>query len=162
LEEAAHQLGVPAKTLRALEWDRRDLLAGAGDVERLERRYAWFLGMLVEAPASPEEEPLPRPRRPRPEMWVAILAALAPLLVIGIAFLAAEPSGDAEGVIVGVTVGLSLLSSLLLAGSVLPPGVVARTPVSAATLARYRQPLALAAVGILVPVVVFALLVGLS
>jgi hypothetical protein len=57
---------------------------------------------------------------------------------------------------------LVLLSTLLLIGTVLPPGVVARTPVSPARYESYRQPLTLAAIGILLPVAVVALVVALS
>jgi hypothetical protein len=57
---------------------------------------------------------------------------------------------------------LVLFSSLLLVGAVLPPGVIARARFSPADFARFRQPLALAAIGILVPVAVVALLVALS
>jgi hypothetical protein len=57
---------------------------------------------------------------------------------------------------------LVLFSSLLLVGAVLPPGVIARARLSPADFARFRQPLALAAIGILVPVAVVALLVALS
>jgi hypothetical protein len=55
-----------------------------------------------------------------------------------------------------------LLSTLLLIGTVLPPGVVARTPVSPARYESFRQPLTLAAIGILLPVAVVALVVALS
>jgi hypothetical protein len=61
-----------------------------------------------------------------------------------------------------VALGLVLASSLLLVGAVLPPGLVARTPVSPLSYARAREPLALAALGILVPVAVVALVVALS
>jgi hypothetical protein len=61
-----------------------------------------------------------------------------------------------------VALGLVLVSSLLLVGAVLPPGLVARTPVSPLSYARAREPLALAALGILVPVAVVALVVALS
>jgi hypothetical protein len=57
---------------------------------------------------------------------------------------------------------LVLFSSLLLVGAVLPPGVIARARLSPGDFARFRQPLALAAIGILVPVAVVALLVALS
>jgi hypothetical protein len=59
---------------------------------------------------------------------------------------------------VRLPLGLVLLSSLLLAVAVLPPSVLARTPLSPASFASYRQPLALAAIGILVPVALFTLL----
>jgi hypothetical protein len=57
---------------------------------------------------------------------------------------------------------LVLFSSLLLLGAVVPPGVIARARLSPVDFARFRQPLALAAIGILVPVAVVALLVALS
>jgi hypothetical protein len=57
---------------------------------------------------------------------------------------------------------LVLFSSLLVVGAVLPPGVLARTPVSAARFARFRQPLALAAIAILLPVAFVALAAALS
>jgi hypothetical protein len=55
-----------------------------------------------------------------------------------------------------------LFSSLLLVGAVLPPGVIAHTPLSAARFARFRQPLALAAIAILLPVALVALAAALS
>jgi hypothetical protein len=61
-----------------------------------------------------------------------------------------------------LALALVLLSSFLLVGAVLPPGVVSATRLSPAGYARVRQPLALAAIGILVPVAVVALLVALS
>jgi hypothetical protein len=61
-----------------------------------------------------------------------------------------------------LALALVLLSSLLLVGAVLPPGVVARTPVSPASFARVRQPLALAAIAILLPVAFVALAAALS
>jgi hypothetical protein len=61
-----------------------------------------------------------------------------------------------------VALALVLLSSLLLVGAVLPPGVVARTPISLTTFARLRQPLALAAIVILLPVAFVTLLAALS
>jgi hypothetical protein len=74
--------------------------------------------------------------------------------------------GDGGGLTFGqlplVALALVLVSSALLVGAVLPPGVVARTPLSPATYARAREPLALAALGILIPVAVVALVVALS
>ena len=61
-----------------------------------------------------------------------------------------------------VALALVLVSSLLLVGAVLPPGVVARTPISLNTFARLRQPLALAAIVILLPVAFVTLLAALS
>jgi hypothetical protein len=74
--------------------------------------------------------------------------------------------GDGGGLTFGqlplLALGLVLVASLLLVGAVLPPGAVARTPMSPLTYARAREPLALAALGILVPVAVVALVVALS
>lgn len=61
-----------------------------------------------------------------------------------------------------IALALVLLSSLLLVGAVLPPSVVARTPVPPARYEALREPLALAAIGILVPVAVVALAVALT
>lgn len=61
-----------------------------------------------------------------------------------------------------VALALVLLSSLLLVGAVAPPGVIARSRLSPTSYARVRQPLALAAIGILVPVALVALAVALS
>lgn len=57
---------------------------------------------------------------------------------------------------------LVLLSSLLLVGALLPPGVIAHTPVSPARFARIRQPLGFAAFAILLSVTVFSLAAALS
>jgi hypothetical protein len=74
--------------------------------------------------------------------------------------------GDGGGLTFGhlplLALALVLLSSFLLVGAVVPPGVVARTPMSPTSYARVREPLALAAIGILVPVALVALVVALS
>jgi protein-tyrosine phosphatase len=41
-------LGIPAKSLRAVEWDRRDLLGTPGDAYRIEREYAAYLGLQLD------------------------------------------------------------------------------------------------------------------
>jgi hypothetical protein len=61
-----------------------------------------------------------------------------------------------------IALALVLLSSLLLVGAVLPPGVVARTSVSRARYDGLRQSFALAAIGILLPVAVIALATALG
>ena len=61
-----------------------------------------------------------------------------------------------------IALALVLLSSLLLVGAVLPPGVIARTPVSPARYDAFRERLALAAIGILLPVAAVALSVALG
>jgi MFS family permease len=52
LAEAAAVVGIPAKNLRAIEWDRGDLLGNPRELDRVERRYAAFLGLPAES-ASP-------------------------------------------------------------------------------------------------------------
>jgi hypothetical protein len=79
---------------------------------------------------------------------------------------AIEP-GDGGG---GLTFGqlpllalvLLLVSTLLLTGALLPPGVIARTPLSPVRFARLRQPLALAAIVILIPVAFASLAAALG
>jgi hypothetical protein len=61
-----------------------------------------------------------------------------------------------------LALALVLLSSLLLVGAVLPPAVVARTPLSLARYEGFRQPLTLAAIAILLPVAIVALATALS
>jgi hypothetical protein len=61
-----------------------------------------------------------------------------------------------------LALALVLFSSLLLLGAVVPPGVIASSRLSPTSYARVRQPLALAAIGILVPVAIVALVVALS
>lgn len=108
LGDAAAELGVPAKSLRALEWDRPDLLESPGDADHLQLRYAAFLGLAVEGLTSATgtvEEPAaapPRPRRrPRRVLLLPVLAALAPAVVIAVVFVLGrtgegESAGDAE------------------------------------------------------------------
>jgi hypothetical protein len=55
-----------------------------------------------------------------------------------------------------------LLSTLLLIGAVLPAGVLTHTPLSPARYEGLRQPFALAAIAILLPVAVVALATALS
>jgi hypothetical protein len=61
-----------------------------------------------------------------------------------------------------LALGLVLLSSLLLVAAVMPPGVVARAPVEPRRYEALREPLALAAIGILIPVAVVALTIALG
>lgn len=159
LADAAAELGIPAKTLRALEWDRHDLLGGNGDGELIERRYAAFLGLdlgtpkpaLAAEPAVVAEAEVPPPSRDVSlAEWLALLAALGPPFVIGLPFVFNDMPIH--------TLSLVFLSSLLLLGAALPQGVVARARVSSASFARCREPLGLAALGILVPVAVFTAL----
>jgi hypothetical protein len=162
LSDAAAELGIPTKSLRALEWDRRDLLGGDGAGELLERRYATFLGLDLgtPAPATPLPAPVvstpapakaaPSPREVRLSEWLPLLAALGPPLVIALPFIFDDVPIH--------TLGLVFLSSLLLFSASLPQSVVARTSLDSARFARYREPLGLAALGILVPVAVFTVL----
>jgi hypothetical protein len=79
---------------------------------------------------------------------------------------AAVDLGDGGGLTFGqlplLALVLVLVSSLLLIGALLPPGVIARTPLSPVRFARIRQPLALAAIVILMPVVFASLAAALS
>jgi hypothetical protein len=164
---------VPARSVRALEWDRGDLLGSSDDVDPIARRYAEFLGLDAGTPtaeAADVADVAPSPRRPRRGVWVLLLAGLAPPLVLGLVYVLGEVlsgvrDGEGDGLSFGgslLSLGLVLLSSLLLVGAVLPPALIARTGVSPASFARYRQPLALAAIGLLVSVSVFTLLVELA
>jgi Helix-turn-helix domain len=160
LGEAAAELGVPAKSLRALEWDRRDLLGENGGGELIERRYAAFLGLdlgkpavAAPAPVAAEAAPSAPSRDVRLAEWLALLAALGPPFVIALPFVFDD--------VPLVTLGLVFLSSLLLVGAALPEGVVARARLSSAGFGRYREPLGLAALGILIPVALFTALRGL-
>jgi hypothetical protein len=163
LADAAAELGVPAKILRALEWDRHDLVGGNGAGELIQRRYAAFLGLDLGRPAAATAAPAPAPE-PAPAQaeaaqpsrdvslaeWFALLAALGPPFVIALPFLFDDVPIH--------TLGLTFLASLLLVGAALPHGVVARVRMSSASFARLREPLGLAALGILVPVAVFTTL----
>lgn len=95
----------------------------------------------------------------RPESGLPDLDVLGQQVTIGDA---GEGGALTYGQLPLIALALVLLSSLLLVGAVVPPGVVARTPVSPVTYEELRQPLALAAIGILIPVAVVALAVGLS
>jgi hypothetical protein len=169
-------LGVPPKVLRALEWNRHDLLARTADVERIEHRYAALLDFRLDRPAAVAAPVGPRASDPAKPVAPAgrgrlagllLIAVVAPLLVIGAVYVLHDVvagAGDAEAsdVAFGVALGLFLLSSLLMGVAVLPLSLVERTPVPPADFARYRQPLALAAIGILVPLVVFTMMIRLG
>jgi cytoskeletal protein RodZ len=87
LDDAASELGIPARDLRALEWDRRDLLSDEGDAERIEQAYAALLGLdAVPVPPSAEaDEPAPAPSEPGPDDWMERLGRQLALLALGIA-----------------------------------------------------------------------------
>jgi hypothetical protein len=85
IDAAAAELGVPAKNLHAIEWDRLDLVGTPGDAHRILRKYGAFLGVAV-GPAPVEDEATPSPPRPRRaarSLLVILLAVLGPPLVIG-------------------------------------------------------------------------------
>ena len=175
MEDAARELGIPAKTLRAVEWDRGDLLGGFGEVARIERAYADFLGLMLAPPAVEETAPPGPPAPPAGEATVTpsqagapsqsrkllpatalpLLASLPlPVVIVLVALLGETP-------LMALLLGLTLLSAVLLAGALAPAGILARAHVPANTFARYREPLALSAIGILAPVAVAAVLVAL-
>ena len=171
MEDAARELGIPAKTLRAVEWDRGDLLGGFGEVARIERAYADFLGLMlappaVEVPAAPSPAPTAAPSpsptaAPSRSRW-AVPATSLPLLAslpLPIVIVLVAVFGEAPLLI--LMLGLTLLSAVLLAGALAPAGILARAHVPATSFARYRQPLALSAIGILAPVATAAVLTAL-
>jgi MFS family permease len=61
LVDAAAELGIPPKTLRAIEWDRGDLLGDPRKVDRIRREYSVFLDL----PAAAGAEPRPSARHAR-------------------------------------------------------------------------------------------------
>jgi transcriptional regulator with XRE-family HTH domain len=163
LADAAAELGVPAKSLRALEWDRRDLVGANGAGDQIERRYASFLGLDFGTPAvaaEPAVDPEPAvaldTAAPRPSREVSRSEWLAPLAALGPPFVIALPIFFED--MPAHTFGLLFLSSLLLFGAALPQGVLSRVRVSSASFARCREPMGLAALGILIPVALFSAL----
>jgi Domain of unknown function (DUF4115)/Helix-turn-helix domain len=103
LEDAAAALSVPARNLRALEWDRADLLGNPREADQLHLRYAAFLGLAVEgltsataiAEAPAVAAPAPRPKsRLRRAVWLPVLAALAPAVVIAVVFVLDQTDGE--------------------------------------------------------------------
>jgi cytoskeleton protein RodZ len=104
LEDAAAALGVPAKDLRALEWDRADLLGSPGEADHLHLRYAAFLGLAVEgltsATGTAAEAPVaapapaPEPKAKRRSLLVPLLAVLAPAVLIGVLVVLGESAGE--------------------------------------------------------------------
>jgi MFS family permease len=63
--DAAAEVGIPAKNLRAIEWDRGDLLGDPRDVDRIERQYAAFLGLEVGSQGAE----FPSRRRAQRAVW---------------------------------------------------------------------------------------------
>jgi Helix-turn-helix domain/Domain of unknown function (DUF4115) len=87
LGDAAAELGVPAKSLRALEWDRPDLIGDEDEAERIGRRYAALLGLEKAEPAPvPVPAAPPRATKRKPALWLPMLAALAPVAVIVVVY----------------------------------------------------------------------------
>jgi hypothetical protein len=166
--DVAAELGVPTKILRAIEWERRDLLARTPNADLIERQYAALLDrQRVASPAAQATATAPASaaRRPR-AVWTTLLA-VGLTLVIAVVYVVQDMLASGSGDLPTrdlrlLTLVLLVLSSLLLIGAVLPPGVVARGPVPQPTFDRYRQRLALAAIGILAPVTVVALLIALA
>jgi MFS family permease len=62
---AAAEVGIPARDLRAIEWDRGDLVGSPRDAERIERQYAAFLGL----DAAPTAADPPSSRTARRGVW---------------------------------------------------------------------------------------------
>jgi hypothetical protein len=142
---------------------------------RLERQYAAFLGEETAPPAPAAEPPLSAPALGRAHAaWMPILVGLALTFATALVYFLGEVFGsgsggtDGDGALTSrslrlLAVGLVSVSSLLLLAAVLPASLLARSRVvPPASYARYRQPLALAAIGILAPVTVFALLLAIA
>jgi hypothetical protein len=110
---------------------------------------------LLSFPRSPREAHPPSARRPDD--------GLTGVLGQGAQIGGLSNGGDLTfGRLPLLALALVLVSSLLLVGAVLPPGAVALTPVSPERFARFRQPLALVAIAILLPVALVALTTALS
>lgn len=82
LADAAARLELQPKDLRALEWERYDLLPSPREAREYLRSYAELLGLdaellVSEVDARPAEEPAPRParRRGRRSRAIPLLAA---------------------------------------------------------------------------------------
>jgi hypothetical protein len=158
--------------VRALEWERRDLLGSNHDAERLQRQYAAFLGEeAVSPPHAAEAQPSAPVVGRVHAAWVPILVGLALTFATALVYFLGEVFGsggtNGDGALTSrnlrlLAVGLVSVSSLLLLAAVLPASVVARSRMPPASYARYRQPLALAAIGILAPVTLFALLLAIA
>jgi hypothetical protein len=107
----------------------------------------------------------PAPRPARDGLWLHLAAVLAPAvvtaIVLGVGYWDGDGLASDEPPLLALMVGLIIFSSLLLAAAVLPPDAVARAHVRPAHFARYRQPLALSAIGILIPITLFAVLIPL-
>jgi hypothetical protein len=86
LADAAAALGVPAKSLRALEWDRPDLIGDEEEAERIGGRYAALLGLEKAEPAPAPVPAPPRATERKPALWLPMLAALAPVAVIVVVY----------------------------------------------------------------------------
>jgi hypothetical protein len=151
---SGRRLYTPASAPRDA-WPTRDAdlkkrpVASRGDVLSLLSDYPGFLKGGPTRAASPRTE-IVFPEVPR------VLGARAEL---------DTGSGAGSlglGQLPAVALTLVFLASLLIVGSLLPPSVVARTPVPVARFARLRQPLALAAVGILIPLAVLSTAAALA
>jgi cytoskeletal protein RodZ len=85
LDEAAAKLGLPASSLRAIEWDRSDLISTPGDVERIGRQYAAFLGLdNTASPAETAEQPPASSGPRRAGGWIDRYGQPLRLAVLGI------------------------------------------------------------------------------
>jgi cytoskeletal protein RodZ len=118
LADVSAELELPSKNLRAVEWDRLDLLGSPSDADRVVRAYAAFLQVdvgaaparePVEEPPSQPRRPVSRPRKPvsRPRrstrglsllLWIAVGAPLVIALayVVAIALREAGDSGSSD------------------------------------------------------------------
>jgi hypothetical protein len=109
LADVAAEVEVPSKALRAIEWDRLDLLDDPREADPILRRYAAF---LEDGPQTVEEPPrrprraraerVPGPvvgrRRPRISDLVYVIGAFVNVLVLAaLVYVLADPGSEQPG-----------------------------------------------------------------
>jgi cytoskeletal protein RodZ len=92
LADVAAQLELPSKSLRAVEWDRLDLLGSSDETDRVLRAYASFLDVdigaaaLDEAPENTATDQRSPPRKPVRGRSILLWIAVGAPLVIALAY----------------------------------------------------------------------------
>jgi hypothetical protein len=97
LADVSAELEVPAKNLRAIEWNRLDLLGSPRNADRTLRAYAAFLDVDVGAAPGrePEAKPPARPRRRARGLSVLVWILVGAPLVIALAYVVATALREA-------------------------------------------------------------------
>jgi Domain of unknown function (DUF4115) len=94
LVEVAAELDIPSKSLRAVEWDRLDLLGDPMEAERIVQRYTAFLegenGAVPAAEAADTAETAPIPGPPSRVRSALLFAGAAIPLVVVLVYLLGE------------------------------------------------------------------------